>query len=161
MLFASPAFFTVLLNRIKKPFTYGLTPAKLALSITTGILIGAFPFFIIPSFLVMFAALTRRVNIGITMVFNYAAWPLQIILFVPYTRFGNCMFGGSNKNVSFETLLHSFRIDFFGALQRLSSVIMHSIAGWGVSSVPAGLVLYFLLYVIAKAIVGAKSVQNL
>lgn len=86
------------------------------------------------------------------LVFNYLAWPLQIILFVPYLHLGNWLFGSQNGYVTLAMLTHILQADFWGGLHGLLSVILHTTGAWAVSSIPAGLVIFFAVYAIAKTV---------
>ena len=146
------ALLTKLTLQIKGAFTIGLSPAKLALTITLAILFGVFPFFFIPTLLIMLSVFLLRLNIAVMLVFNYMAWPLQIILFIPYLHLGKWLFGSasSGTDITFSALTHALKTDFFGALHRLFSVIIHTIGAWAVSGIPAGLLLFSITYYIAK-----------
>ncbi len=126
------------------------SPHKLAMGITLGVLFGLFPFIILPTIFVVIAALRLKLSMSIMMVFNYAVLPLQIILFVPYTRTGHYLFGGNATVISFAAMRHAFSTGFFTALRSLFGVALLATGGWFVTGIPAGLLLYAIVYFIAK-----------
>ncbi len=149
-MYATGKLFATIKQRVTTSFTSGISPVKLALSITLAILFGVFPFFFIPSLLIILSVFALRLNIAVMLVFNYLAWPLQIILFVPYIHLGNWLFGSHNGDVTLKMLRHTLQADFWGGLHRLLSVILHTAGAWAVSSLPAGLVIFYTVYRIAN-----------
>jgi hypothetical protein len=151
-MYAVRGFFTMVLQRIKDSFTSGIAPNKLALSITLAIILGVFPFFFIPSLLILFCIFALRLNTAVMLVFNYLSWPLQIVLFIPYIHLGNRIFGSSTGDITFKNLTQAFKTDFFGAMHRLFSVLLNATGAWAISSIPAGIILFYILFFIAKSI---------
>ena len=141
---------TIKLRRLQTVFISGLQqPHQLALAVTLAVLTGLLPLFFIPTFLLLLVASLFRLNIGLMMVFNYAVWPLQILLFVPYIQLGNWLFGGSAPAISFSYMAHLFKVDFMHALRQLTGVLIMATGAWAVTGVPFGLILYAVLRYVA------------
>jgi len=141
---------TVIFRRLQAVFTSGLQqPHQLALAVTLAVLIGLLPLLFLPTFLILLTAFVLRLNVGIMMIFNYAVWPLQILLFVPYIQLGNWLFGGSAASISFSFVLHLFKVDFLQALRQLFGVLMSATGAWAVTGLPFGLILYAVLRYVA------------
>jgi len=81
----------------------GLSCQKLALSIALGLVIGTFPVLGIATILSMLTALTLRLNMPVIQLANYFAYPLQIVLLVPYYNLGGLVFD-TRHNVNLDTL---------------------------------------------------------
>lgn len=159
-MYAYPAFLSVFFGRIKKHLNSGLSPQKLALSITAGLLIGLFPFFFIPTLLAMAATFFLRCNFAVLMAFNYAAWPLQIILFVPYTRLGSFIFGANHPCVTLSSIAHNFSTNFTGALHSTFMVIAEAVCAWAISGLPAGLLLFYIIKMLANKVAAKIALRK-
>lgn len=142
---------TMKFRRLQTVFTSGLQqPHQLALAVTLAVLIGLLPLLFLPTFLILLVAFLLRLNVGVMMVFNYAVWPLQILLFVPYIHLGNWLFGGSASAISFSYVVHLFKVDFLHALRQLFSVLLMATGSWAVTGLPFGLILYATVRYVAS-----------
>jgi uncharacterized protein (DUF2062 family) len=70
----------------------GITPEKVALTIALGGTLGIFPILGACTALCAFAALWLRLNQPIIQLVNYLAYPLQVILLIPFYRAGEILF---------------------------------------------------------------------
>ena len=97
----------LLSNKVTSPIqaflTQGLSSKKLALSIALGLVLGTFPVLGITTILCMLTALTLKLNMPVIQFANYFAYPLQIVLLVPYYKLGDLVFDDRN-NINFDTL---------------------------------------------------------
>lgn len=97
----------LLSNKVTGPIqaflTQGLSCKKLALSIALGLVLGTFPVLGITTILCMLTALTLKLNMPVIQFANYFAYPLQIVLLVPYYKLGGLVFDDRN-NINFDTL---------------------------------------------------------
>lgn len=103
---------------------------KLAVSLALGAVLGVFPVWGVPTFLCGAVAAVWRLNFPALQLMNYVVYPLQIALFLPFTRFGGALFGVS----------HHLR-----GLAGLTAMAFHTAAAWLCFAVPAGLLLYLAL----------------
>jgi uncharacterized protein (DUF2062 family) len=85
--------------------TQGLSSQKLALSLAFGITLSTFPVLGVTTILCTLAALTLRLNMPVIQFANYLAYPLQILLLVPYYHIGGLLFN-VQRNIDFDTLRH-------------------------------------------------------
>jgi uncharacterized protein (DUF2062 family) len=145
--------------RIGVFFTIGISPVKLALSITLSVFLGLFPFFVLPTLLILLSAFVFRLNLPVMLVCNYAVWPLQIILFIPYIKLGNWLFHSNMAGIQLSGVVHALKADFWGALQSLSSVILQATGAWAISSIPAGFILFGIVYYVARAMAPGHGTQ--
>ena len=66
----------------------GVTPRTLALSLALGIMLGLIPVLGVSSALCALAALTWQLNMPAIQLVNYLLTPLQLLLIIPFLRFG-------------------------------------------------------------------------
>ena len=107
----------------------GITVEKLALSLALGLVLGICPLFGVPTAVGWLAALVLRVNFPALQLTNYLMYPLQIILLVPFARFGRLLFGAG----------HGFW-----------PLALHTVAAWACFAAPAGLIAYIALHRILR-----------
>lgn len=77
---------------LSKFLNCGLSPRKLALTLTLGVTIGVLPLPWGTTLLCAVAALVFRLNQAGIQVINYLAYPLQLMLIFPFYRLGERLF---------------------------------------------------------------------
>ena len=87
----------------------GATPEKLAWSLAAGILIGLNPILGSTTLLCLAVAFLFRLNIVASQITNHLAYPLQIILLIPFIRLGSRVFHTAEMPLSIKDLLHAAR----------------------------------------------------
>lgn len=85
--------------------TQGLSIQKLTLSLAFGITLGTFPMLGVSTILCTLAALALRLNMPVIQFANYLAYPLQILLLVPYYHIGGLLFN-VQQNIDFDIIRH-------------------------------------------------------
>jgi uncharacterized protein (DUF2062 family) len=98
---------TPIVNQLKQ----GITPEKIALTIALGILISIFPIFGATTILCALAAFFLRLNQPIIQIINYLAYPLQIVLLIPFYRAGEHMLRLTPTPFNIPFLIERFRAD--------------------------------------------------
>lgn len=89
---------------LKHQLVQGVTPARLALALALGLVIGATPILGITSLICAVVAAGLRLNQPAIQVANYLAYPLQIALFVPFFEAGARLFGAPQLGFSVAQL---------------------------------------------------------
>jgi uncharacterized protein (DUF2062 family) len=105
-----------------------MAPETIALSVALGLVLGVFPVFGCPTILCALAAFALVLNLPAIQAVNYLAYPLQLALLVPFIRLGGGIFR------------------FAPGAPTLLTAALHAIVAWFCVCVPAGLLLYVLLY---------------
>jgi uncharacterized protein (DUF2062 family) len=72
----------------------GISPRRLALTLALGIAVGCIPVVGIPTLVCAALALALRLNLPAIQAANYAVMPLQLLLIVPFVRFGGWLIAG-------------------------------------------------------------------
>ena len=133
-----------LAGRIKLILQSGITPAKLALTITLGIAVGLMPVLWGTSLVCALLAVTFRLNQAAMQAVNYLCYPLQIVLFIPLCGLGQDLFPWGPR-VSAATLTGALH----GQLGRTISLVgwasLRGVGAWLITVVPIVLLLHPLL----------------
>ena len=113
-------------SRLRRAFSAaridGLTSDEAAFILALGFVLGTFPMYGLPTLLCALAAAALRLNFPALQLVNNLSSPLQLALLIPFAKIGSWILGRP-------------------AAWSLSGAI----AGWLVSSVPAGVILYLAL----------------
>jgi uncharacterized protein (DUF2062 family) len=128
----------------------GLSPVKLALVIALGMTLSVFPVLGTTTLICTSVALLFHLNLPAIQFANYAAFPLQIILFFPFLKLGKSVSQVSLAPLSKVQLMATFEEGFFYAIDELSQYLIISCLGWVLVSLPIFIILFFCLWVILK-----------
>jgi uncharacterized protein (DUF2062 family) len=136
-------------NKIIEPILrllrQGISPEKIALGMAVGLVIGIFPVIGATTLLCTAAALILRLNLPAIQVLNYLAYPLQILLLIPFFQFGAWLFGVEPLPLSGSQLIAMFEADFWGTIAELWDITLRAIAAWSLICLPLVAGLYLLL----------------
>lgn len=139
------SFFT---RRVTEPLlailNHGVTPERLAASLSLGIVLGVFPALGTTMLLCFAAALLFRLNQPAIQLTNVAAYPLQVLLLIPFVKLGEKLFGVPPGTLSVGQVVALIEANALNAIRTLWVATMHAIVAWLVVGVPTGLALYFV-----------------
>lgn len=135
-----------LLNFLKQ----GISPQKLAWSVTIGMVLGISPLLGLTTLLGLVIALVFRLNLAAVQLVNYIVYPLQLVLLVPYFQFGAFIFGKNNTITSFEQLQSLLQTNFIDTLQSLGGLFVNAVFVWLCLSIPLGAITYYICLRIFK-----------
>jgi hypothetical protein len=121
-----------------------VTSERIAISLSLGIVLGVFPALGTTSLLCLAAALLFRLNMPAIQLTNIAAYPLQLLLFIPFMKLGEKLFGVPPGTLSLGQVVALIEANAWNAIQTLWIVTMHAIVAWLVVGVPIGVALYFI-----------------
>ncbi|HUJ41541.1 MAG TPA: DUF2062 domain-containing protein [Candidatus Acidoferrales bacterium] len=131
----------------------GLSPQKIAMCLALGIAISTVPIsFGLGTALCTAAAIIFRLNLPAIQAANWAASPLQVLLFIPYMRAGEFLTRARPLPLSITQITAMFRADFWGSLARLWGSILRATLGWAVLAPVAVLLLYVILVPVLRLI---------
>ena len=125
-------------------FKQGLTPIELTQSILVAALFSIIPFFGVTTILLTAFSLTRKLNLPIMIAISYLAWPLQILMIIPFINIGEYFFSVPQSHHSVEEIIASFQESFFGTLSQLSFELLCGFGGWLLTAVPFFIVIYLV-----------------
>jgi uncharacterized protein (DUF2062 family) len=128
----------------------GISPQRLALTLALGCTIGCIPVVGIPTLLCAGLALALRLNLPAIQAANYAVMPAQILLIVPFIRFGGWLFSSpARQPVQPLALLHASPLVLAGGVGILAA---HALVAWLVIAIPAVLLLTLTLTALLRRI---------
>ena len=137
-------------NRLISPLIallrQGVTPDKLALSLALGVTIGLIPVLGVSTALCALAALVLRLNMPAIQLVNYLLTPLQLILIIPFLRFGELLARAQPYPVTLESGLALLSNGVVHAVTVLATAIVHATLGWLALAPFAALALYHILF---------------
>lgn len=96
---------------IVSQFTQGVTPEKIAFTVALGLALGVFPILGSTTALCAIAGILVRLNQPIIQLVNYLAYPLQLVLLIPFYRAGEHLLGRNPVPLSISILIDRFRAD--------------------------------------------------
>ena len=133
-------FFATLREKIVSPLSsllkQRLSPTKLALVIALGIVLSIFALLGTTTLICSLVAILFQLNIAAIQIANYVAFPLQIVLFIPFLKLGETLSGISLDPISKDQLISTFQEGFFQAISELTWYLLVSCLGWSVAILP-------------------------
>jgi len=132
---------------LKNLFTQGVSPRKLAFTISLGIFIGTIPA-VWGSALICagLAAVFRLNHLGIQAA-NHLVYPLQLALIVPFYRIGADIFPWG-PSVSLDIFSKGIKNAAMGSFVPIAVATLKALAVWFLVAAPVAVVLYFLLWAV-------------
>lgn len=129
----------------------GLSPQGLAWSVAAGLALGVFPMLGTTTLLCAAAAFAFRLNQPAMQLVNYLAYPLQLVLLIPFIRMGERLFGIESMPLSLPAMLQALKADTFGTITLFWSRIWHACVVWALVAIPLATLLAFILRPVFKA----------
>lgn len=118
----------------------GSTPEKIALSLAIGLLMGIIPLLWGSSAICILIGWRWHLNHTLLQAANYAAYPLQIVLFVPFFETASRLFG--SETLLDPRLLHRLAQSPLEQLEKLWLLNLEAMAIWLLGSLLLLPVLY-------------------
>jgi uncharacterized protein (DUF2062 family) len=130
----------------------GITPHKLALSLATGFVLGCIPIIGPITPLCVFVAFLFRLNHVAIQVANYAAYPLQIAMLIPFYRMGEKIFGIPPIPLNVQEILNTFQESFSMAIEKYLMTGLRGVVAWLIVSPFAFVMIYKLSFIFLKKV---------
>ncbi|UCG20983.1 MAG: DUF2062 domain-containing protein [Deltaproteobacteria bacterium] len=138
----------------------GISPEKISLGMTCGIVLGVFPVLGSTTILCGLAAIIFRLNLPAIQLVNYIVYPLQIMLLIPFFHLGDLLFQVEPLPLSAQELITLLQADLWGTIRAFWNTTLRAIVAWLLASLPIFLILHFTLIRLIKtssfANMGAK-----
>jgi uncharacterized protein (DUF2062 family) len=126
-------------------FRQGLSAADVALTLAVGLCLSVPPMLGTTTILCTLAAILLRLNQPLIQAVNVLAYPLQLLLLVPFLRAGEWVFGAPHTPLSPAKILAMGQADLTGTISSLWTVTWHGAVVWAVLSLPVGYLVYRLV----------------
>ena len=135
----------------------GITPRRLALTLSLGIAVGCIPILGIPTGLCALLAVFLRLNLPAIQAANYAVMPLQVALIVPFVRLGGRLFGmGAGRAVDFSLLIHSTPLRM---ITQMGGMAGQALLAWLMIAVPAVALMTLTLTMVLRKIPAVAAAE--
>jgi uncharacterized protein (DUF2062 family) len=129
----------------------GLSPHGLAWSVAAGLALGVFPMLGSTTLLCLGVAFVFRLNQPAMQLVNYLAYPLQLVLFIPFIRLGERLFRVQPMPLSLPGILQALKADPYSTIVLFWSRIWHACVVWSLLALPAMVLLAILLRPVFEA----------
>ncbi len=138
----------------------GTTPTTLAWSVAWGFVLGIFPIIGLTTILCFVPAFLFRLNIAAIQLVNYAVYPLQLFLLIPYFRIASWLFGTVNPFSSISQVQALFQEGFWQAFSTLGWLLIEAVFVWAIFAIPISFFVYALCYRVFKKQIKNKRSDN-
>jgi uncharacterized protein (DUF2062 family) len=146
-----------IVDPLKALLLQGITPEKIAMSLALGATISVLPVLGTGTILCTVAALGLRLNLVAMQVANWIAYPLQLILLIPFFRAGAVLFRGPSVTLSPSELAAMFKADFWGSISALWTTTWQACVVWALVTPLAVGALYVLLAPVLRRLPIART----
>lgn len=130
-----------LLKPLKQLLSEGLTPKKMSEALAAGFVLGMTPMLGISTVLAIGIAVVFKLNQVAIQVANWAAYPAQIIMFIPFIRIGEWVFGLEPAAINPSDIATMFSDDFQASVQHYGQSILAGWLSWLIAAVPLAMVI--------------------
>jgi len=108
----------------------GISPNKLAWSISFGVVLGVFPVMGTTTVLCLFVGWIFRLNQPLIQVFKSLVYPLHLSLILVFIHAGERLYGVACITYSLSELLNRFRMDPLQFCMDFGMAALHGISAW-------------------------------
>jgi uncharacterized protein (DUF2062 family) len=123
----------------------GVTPEKLALSLALGVVVSVMPVLGVTTFVALALSAVLRLNHVAVVAANYAAYPLQIVLYIPFFQVGARITGGPPVPFSFTQIQAELAAGIWPTVVRYAGANARAMAAWLLVAPLATWLLYLAL----------------
>lgn len=146
----------VILAQLKQ----GITPDKIALTLALGGVLATFPILGSTTILCGLAAVVLKLNQPIIQLANWLAYPLQILLLIPFYRLGEYLFGTPHLSLSIPQMVQRFDAGPLKFIADFGIIALGGIGAWCVTAPLAIAVIYFALRWSLRALAARTERRN-
>lgn len=134
-------FVNPLLSYLRK----GMEPKQLSLTIVLGFSFGIIPLLGVNTLICILLAIVLRLNLVVIQMVNYAVFPLQLILLIPFFQLGDVLWGISTDQQVLDSLNEILKTNWYITLKNLWMAHLRAISVWFLIMLPLSVVLYWIL----------------
>ena len=134
-------------NKVLIPFRLvpkdGLSPEKLAFSITIGLLAGLFPVFGATTLLSLLLTFIFRQNLMVVQSVQWIMAVFQVLMIIPFMRLGVWLLNQPEILINIDQIKMAFQPGLLQGIRTMGIFHLFGIVGWIVISLPSGSLIYF------------------
>jgi uncharacterized protein (DUF2062 family) len=135
----------------------GVTPEKLALSVALGATVAVIPVLGVSTAACALLAVWLRLNMPAIQLVNYLLTPVQLLLIIPFLRFGERLSGAPRFEVTLQSGLALLSRGVVNAVRLLWDAIVHATLGWLVLAPLAAGIVFFSLSPVFRRLAPVRS----
>jgi uncharacterized protein (DUF2062 family) len=135
-------------NQLKQ----GTTPEKITLTIALGVLLSVFPILGSTTILCGVAAVAFRLNQPIIQLVNYLAYPLQLVLLIPFYRAGEHLLGRQPVQLDIPLLIARFHANAGQFFQDFGMIAVGGMFAWIIVAPFAGAAIFLTVRPLLRAL---------
>jgi uncharacterized protein (DUF2062 family) len=120
-----------------------LSPEQYSLAVTAGIIFGIFPVLGSTTVVCAIVAIALRLNMVVIQLVNYAVYPIQLLLIIPFMKLGSLLSPEGGFTLSLAELVAVWDHDIWAAIKQLWVAQLLAIAAWLLVALPLSIALYF------------------
>ncbi|MFZ4546715.1 MAG: DUF2062 domain-containing protein [Bacteroidales bacterium] len=128
----------------------GLTPEKIAFSITIGILSGIFPVIGLTTILSLLLTLLFRQNLLVVQSVQWVMALFQVLLIIPFIRFGAFLLNHQALHINIEQIKLAFEPGILNGLKTIGILHLYGIFTWSIIAIPLGVISYLVFLFVFK-----------
>lgn len=134
----------------------GVTPERLALSVALGTSVAVIPVLGVSTVICALLALWLRLNMPAIQLVNYLLTPAQLLLIIPFLRFGERVAGAPRYPVTLESGLALLSHGILNAVRVLWDAILHATLGWLLLAPLSAAIVYFVFRHVFRRLAPAR-----
>ncbi|WPP48542.1 DUF2062 domain-containing protein [Catalinimonas niigatensis] len=138
----------------------GMSAQKLSLTLSLGVVLGIVPVFGFVTAVCAGIAAWWRLNIPLAIAVLYAVMPLQILLFIPFIRLGESIFGISKLVLAPEKILDHLQLDPLGYMLQIWHSVLGALGAWALCALLLGSAIYYLSFFVIGRFKKKKPLQE-
>jgi len=123
----------------------GVTPGKLALSLALGVVVSVMPVLGITTIFAVALCALFRLNYAAVVAANYAAYPLQILLYLPFFKLGAWVTRGPPVPFSLPQVKAELAVGVWPTVVKYAEANVRAMVAWIVVAPIATWILYLAL----------------
>ncbi len=130
---------------LARQLTQGVSPERLALALALGLVLGTVPVLGVTTLLCAIVGMALRLNQPALQVANYAAYPLQLLLFVPLFRAGAWLFGTTPLAFTVADARAALARNVLGTVATYAGANLRAVVAWAIVAPAATVALRYAL----------------
>jgi uncharacterized protein (DUF2062 family) len=151
-------------ERMRLCLVQGISPRRLAFTLSVGFVLGCIPVIGIPTALCVLVALVLRLNQPAIQAANYAAMPFQVALIVPFVRLGGKLTPTlAHPALDLSALAHSpVQLVMHSSRQFLAQLGIlagQALLGWLLLAIPVAVILTLMLTGVLRRVPALAAAQ--
>ena len=148
-------------RRVRDPLVaelrQGATPEAVSAAVVVSFAIAIIPFIGLTTLLCLAAGRLFRLNHVVMQIINHTAFPLQILLIVPFVRLGETLSGARHFALTPKAIIDEFNRSIPDFLEKFWLTGLHGLIGWLITVPLACWILHFFLRAAFRKVIPQPS----